>query len=72
MKIRSDIVDLTVIKRDGIQVPFHKSKIENAIAKAGYVDENTRKYIATNIEHIAMRSKTPLTIEDIQDLVEKH
>ena len=61
----------TVIKRDGRQVDFNKDKIKKAILKAmksaDHVDETVADKIATEIEN----STKDLSVEDIQDLVER-
>ena len=68
-----------VIKRDGRKVPFDTSKIENAIKKAfSAVDGFVSDYAATKAENIANyiqgyceQETAPLSIEEIQNLVEK-
>lgn len=70
---------MKIIKRDGRKVEFNSQKIEQAILKAfisvdGQVDEyalDKAKNIATYIENYALTQKEPLTIDEIQDLVEK-
>ena len=70
---------MKIIKRDGRKVEFNPQKIEQAILKAfisvdGQVDEyalDKAKNIATYIENYALTQKEPLTIDEIQDLVEK-
>lgn len=70
---------MKIIKRDGRKVEFNPQKIEQAILKAfisvdGQVDEyalDKAKNIATYIENYALTQKEPLTINEIQDLVEK-
>lgn len=61
---------LQVVKRDGKRVDFDKSKIIAAISKAGYVESNVKERIATEIENFAI-SHSPISVESIQDLVEK-
>ena len=68
----------TIIKRNGQEVKFNLDKIFNAIAKANEaVDQELmeQKAIAgvTNqvVEEISA-SNTPPTVEEVQDLVEKH
>lgn len=58
----------SVIKRDGRKVPFDKSKIVCAISKAGFIPDETKEKIASEIEKI---EKEELSVEDIQDIVEK-
>lgn len=70
---------MKIIKRDGRKVEFNPQKIEQAILKAfisvdGQVDEyalDKAKNIATYIENYALTQKESLTIDEIQDLVEK-
>lgn len=57
-----------VKKRDGSIVPFEKQKIINAIGKAGFVKEGIKEKIAEEILH---QKQEELSVEDIQDLVEK-
>lgn len=60
-----------VIKRDGSKVPFDKQKIINAISKAGYVADRDKEYIAQCIEDTFSNKADVLTVEQIQNLVEK-
>ena len=70
---------MEIIKRDGRKVTFNPQKIEQAILKAFIsVDETVDEYalekaknIATYIEGYALKQEKPLTINEIQDLVEK-
>ena len=70
---------MKIIKRDGREVNFNPQKIEQAILKAfiaidGQVDEyalDKAKNIATYIEGYALKQEESLTIDNIQDLVEK-
>ena len=70
---------MKIIKRDGREVEFNPQKIEQAILKAfiaidGQVDEyalGKAKNIATYIEGHALIQDKPLTINEVQDLVEK-
>ena len=67
-----------VIKRDGRQMPFDTEKIKEAILKAfEAVDGEISEYAETKAENIANyiegyceEETTPLSIEQIQDLVE--
>lgn len=67
-----------VIKRDGRQMPFNTEKIKNAILKAfKAVDGQITDYAETKAENIANYIEgyceeeiKPLSIEEIQDLVE--
>ena len=69
---------LQIEKRDKRMVQFNKLKIENAILKAfKQVDGEVSEYalekasnIADYIEHKALQTDRPLTVEEIQDLVE--
>lgn len=64
---------LTVIKRDGRQVPFDKSKIINAISLA-FRDVNLEdvNHIADKIaDEINNNKNEVLSVEEIQDIVEK-
>lgn len=60
---------MKVIKRDGSQVEFDSSKIENAIRKAGYVKVSAIRKIIKNIE-FQLKDKQEVSVEEIQDLVE--
>lgn len=68
---------LNVIKRDGAIVSFDKNKIVEAVNKAfievdGQLYEtDTAQEIADEIEDAAIENKKPLTVEEIQDLVEE-
>lgn len=57
-----------VKKRDGRMVAFNPLKIVNAISKAGFVTDNVKSTIATEIHNL---EQTEITVEEIQDLVEK-
>lgn len=57
-----------VQKRDGRIVPFEKNKIVTAISKAGQVDDTIKERIAGEIENL---NRETVTIEEIQDLVER-
>lgn len=59
---------MNVIKRDGREVEFDKSKIIDAISKAGYVDDSTKNRIA---DEIAKIKRKKITVEEIQNIVEK-
>ena len=58
---------MEVIKRDGKKVPFQKQKIINAISKAGFVKDEIKYKIATEIENL----NREISVEEIQNLVEK-
>ncbi len=58
---------MEVIKRDGKKVPFQKQKIINAISKAGFVKDDIKYKIATEIENL----NREISVEEIQNLVEK-
>lgn len=61
-----------VVKRDGQIVKFDLSKIEGAVKKA--FDSKQEQYnpdvIKTVIDNIPMLSETPMSVEEIQDIVE--
>ena len=57
-----------VKKRDGRMVAFNPLKIVNAISKAGFVTDDVKSTIATEIHNL---EQTEITVEEIQDLVEK-
>ena len=62
---------MKVIKRDGRFVDFDKSKIINAISKAGNVPTEVKESIADHISrHGAVTKNGDLHVEEIQDLVE--
>ena len=68
---------MKIIKRDGRKVDFNSSKIENAILKAfKAVDGEISDYAKVKAEKIAeyiqqVNEEKELTIDDIQNLVEK-
>lgn len=62
---------MNIIKRDGTQVPYNREKIIQAISKAGYVKLKDKKHIADDIENFIKVCKNDITVEEIQDLVEK-
>ena len=69
---------MKVIKRNGTEVDFDISKIENAISKANQVVEDSAKMTRLQIERIAQSVELQLikfnrspSVEEIQDLVEK-
>lgn len=57
-----------VKKRDGRMVDFNPQKIEDAISRAGFVTDDVKHKIATDIQSM---EQPEITVEDIQDLVEK-
>lgn len=59
---------MNVIKRDGRIVPFDEQRIINAISKCGNIRESTKHRIA---EHIRNLERDEISVEDIQDIVEK-
>lgn len=66
---------MKIKKRDGSLVDFNKEKIINAISKAGYVGEDTKKQIAQDIEGLCRylygdSYECAMGVEDIQDYVE--
>ena len=68
---------MKIIKRDGRLVPFEKEKIQNAILKAFIaVDGEPTDYAITKANNIAeyiaeIAAEEVLTVEKVQDLVEK-
>ncbi len=73
----SEAVKVNVIKRNGEEVTFDKSKIENAVRKANasvdkihQLNEYQITAIADKIARQAEESPHALNVEDIQDLVE--
>ena len=70
---------ITVVKRDGREKDFSKERIVNAILKAFFaVDKEISEYakekanhIAEYIEKYSIDNDKKLTVEEIQDLVEK-
>lgn len=68
---------MNIIKRDGTEVIFDKSKIINAITKANNEEREIHRLnsaqinaIADNVETEVKKSSHALNVEDIQDLVE--
>ena len=65
---------MKVIKRDGTQVPFDIQKIINAISQA-MISVDRNPYGCTTAERIALEiaslNKEEMSVEEIQDLVEK-
>ena len=69
---------MTVLKRNGVEIDFNKEKIFNAIMKANKsVDisdrmrEDTAHEIADHIEKLSIVLNRSLSVEEIQDEVEK-
>lgn len=63
---------IKVVKRDGRTVAFDKSKIIEAISKAGQVDDAIKEKIASDIENFDVEANGGLlSVEDIQDIVEQ-
>lgn len=69
---------MTVLKRNGVEIDFNKEKIFNAIMKANKsVDisdrmrEDTAHEIADHIEKLSIDLNRSLSVEEIQDEVEK-
>lgn len=66
--------NLRIIKRDGIEVDFDKSKIYNAIMKAmkygsGIVKENIAQTIADDIEHYYILNRERVTVLGVESEV---
>ena len=59
---------MQVIKRDGRTEPFNGQKIDFAISKAGFVPQELREKITAEIGNLGQEQ---ISVEDIQDLVEK-
>ena len=59
---------MNVVKRDGRIVPFNANLIKRAISKAGYVKDSVKDKIA---QEIANLKKDEISVEEIQDIVEK-
>lgn len=59
---------MDVVKRDGRVVPFDKKRIVYAISKAGFVPDDVKQKIAQEIEKLERKT---ISVEEIQDLVEK-
>ena len=57
-----------VKKRDGRMVDFNSQKIVDAISRAGVVTDEVKNTIATDIHNL---EQSEISVEDIQDLVEK-
>ena len=66
-------MERSVIKRNGQIVEFDLSKIEGAIKKAfdSQHEEYDSDVIQTVIENIPAASETPMSVEEIQDIVEQ-
>ena len=69
---------MKIIKRDGSEVEFNEKKIVKAIkqanksvAEAERLVESAVDFIAEDIKKIAEDREKPLTVEEIQDLVER-
>ena len=67
-----------IIKRDGKEVDFEEEKIVNAIAKANHEIEDIHKLsdcqiraIANNVKNQVAESLHTVSVEEIQDMVEK-
>ena len=68
---------MNIIKRNGDEMPFDKAKIVSAVTKANKTvkaEEQLTKekieMIAEAIEHFAVSQEKPLSVEDIQNMVE--
>lgn len=59
---------MEVIKRNGSLVSFQPEKIDCAISKAGYVKDSVRQKIVAEIANL---NRDKISVEEIQDLVEK-
>lgn len=66
--------DICIIKRDGKKEDFSIGKIKNAIAKAFHatgIDDEERLIADITMEVIGQFTASTISVEDIQDLVEK-
>ena len=68
---------MNIIKRNGDEMPFDKAKIVGAVSKANKTvkaeEQLTKEKIETiaeAIEHFAVSQEKPLSVEDIQNMVE--
>ena len=68
---------MNIIKRNGDEMPFDKAKIVSAVTKANKTvkaeEQLTKEKIETiaeAIEHFAVSQEKPLSVEDIQNMVE--
>lgn len=67
---------VSVIKRDGRVVPYDKEKIAIAVSKAfcdidKEINENSQKIIDSIVSEISNIDKQKMSVEEIQDIVEK-
>lgn len=69
---------MTIIKRNGSEVPFDVTKIQNAIRKASMdVEENHQLseddilFISQQVQKVCEKRHRALNVEEIQDLVEE-
>lgn len=62
---------MIVVKRDGNKVEFNGQKIVDAISKAGFVDDAVKRQIAEEIAMEASEFGDSITVEQIQDSVER-
>jgi len=62
---------MIVVKRDGSKVEFNGQKIVDAISKAGFVDDTVKRQIAEEIAMEASEFGDIITVEQIQDSVER-
>ena len=75
---RIRIANYKIIKRDGKEVDFEEEKIVNAISKANHEIQDIHKLsdcqiraIANNVKNQVAESLYTVSVEEIQDLVEK-
>ena len=69
---------MTIIKRNGTEVPFDIRKIQNAIRKASLeveeihqLSEDDIVFISQQVEKVCERRHRALNVEEIQDIVEE-
>lgn len=72
-----DLLNYSVVKRDGSRVPFNADRIANAISQAANAtqefEEQEGKKIAASVAHFITKSKKAheeISVEEIQDVVE--
>jgi len=72
----NDILDLTVLKRDGTREPYSRDKLEAgiriALKKRPHNQEEFRALIQKIEKSIQERRKSELTSEDIGEIILKH
>ena len=73
---QTEILDLTVIKRDGRRAPYDREKIESGLKKAlekrSYTQDKFKILVNTIETDIQKKKRLEITSEDIGELVMKH